>query len=117
RRRSVGGAYSERICRREENLSAAALGAAHRRGGETRHQQGDERGRRQRFAVSGADVYAAGHRRQARILMLRMVALGSGSRGNALLVEFGDTLLLVDCGLPRRDVEERLKAVGRVPSD
>lgn len=50
-------------------------------------------------------------------MTLRFATLGSGSRGNALLVEFGSTLLMVDCGLPRRDLELRLKAVGRSPAD
>lgn len=49
--------------------------------------------------------------------MLRFTTLGSGSRGNALLVETDDTLLMVDCGLTRRDVETRLKSVGRSPLD
>jgi phosphoribosyl 1,2-cyclic phosphodiesterase len=49
--------------------------------------------------------------------MLSFTTLGSGSRGNALLIEAGDTLLMVDCGLPRRDVEARLRAVGRSPLD
>jgi phosphoribosyl 1,2-cyclic phosphodiesterase len=48
---------------------------------------------------------------------LRFASLGSGSRGNALLVEFGATLLMVDCGLPRTVLEERLKVVGRDPRD
>ena len=46
-------------------------------------------------------------------MSLRFASLGSGSRGNALLVESSDTLLMVDCGLPRRVVEERLRALGR----
>ena len=49
--------------------------------------------------------------------MLRFCTLGSGSRGNALLVESGATLVLVDCGLPRRRLEERMRAVGREPAD
>lgn len=49
--------------------------------------------------------------------MLRFATLGSGSRGNALLIESGDTLLMVDCGLPRRELEARLRAVGRSPLD
>jgi phosphoribosyl 1,2-cyclic phosphodiesterase len=48
---------------------------------------------------------------------LRFLALGSGSRGNASLVEFGSTLLMIDCGLPCKVVEERLAAVGRQPRD
>ena len=31
--------------------------------------------------------------------MMRFAALGSGSKGNALLVESGRTRVLVDCGL------------------
>jgi phosphoribosyl 1,2-cyclic phosphodiesterase len=48
---------------------------------------------------------------------LRFLALGSGSRGNAALVEFGSTLLMIDCGLPCKVVEERLQAVDRQPRD
>lgn len=50
-------------------------------------------------------------------MTLRFASLGSGSRGNALLVEFDSTLLMIDCGLPRKVVEERLRIVGRSPSD
>jgi phosphoribosyl 1,2-cyclic phosphodiesterase len=50
-------------------------------------------------------------------LQLRFASLGSGSRGNASLVEFGDTLIMIDCGLPRRVVEERLGALGRSPRE
>jgi phosphoribosyl 1,2-cyclic phosphodiesterase len=48
---------------------------------------------------------------------LQFCSLASGSRGNALLVESGSTLLLVDCGLSRRTLESRLQAVGREPAD
>lgn len=50
-------------------------------------------------------------------MTLRFASLGSGSRGNASLVEFGSTLLMVDCGLPCKIVEERLRAVDREPRD
>ena len=50
-------------------------------------------------------------------MTLRFLALGSGSRGNAALVEFGSTLLMIDCGLPCKVVEERLQAVNRQPRD
>jgi phosphoribosyl 1,2-cyclic phosphodiesterase len=50
-------------------------------------------------------------------MTLRFASLGSGSRGNASLVEFGSTLLMIDCGLPRKTVEERLHAVDRQPRD
>jgi phosphoribosyl 1,2-cyclic phosphodiesterase len=46
-------------------------------------------------------------------LTLRFCALASGSRGNALLVEHGQTLLLIDCGLPLKTLEARLATVGR----
>ncbi len=43
---------------------------------------------------------------------MRFASLGSGSRGNATLVQAGDTLLLVDCGFPLRDTEQRLARLG-----
>ena len=50
-------------------------------------------------------------------MTLRFASLGSGSRGNASLVEFGSTLLMIDCGLPRKVVEDRLHSLDRQPSD
>ena len=50
-------------------------------------------------------------------LRVRFAALGSGSRGNCALVEFGSTLLMIDCGLPRKVVEERLQSLDRDPRD
>jgi phosphoribosyl 1,2-cyclic phosphodiesterase len=50
-------------------------------------------------------------------LALRFASLSSGSRGNASLVEIGSTLLMIDCGLPLKVVEARLRAVGREPRD
>lgn len=46
-------------------------------------------------------------------MTLRFCALASGSRGNALLVEHGDTLIMIDCGLPLGTLGKRLLAVGR----
>jgi phosphoribosyl 1,2-cyclic phosphodiesterase len=43
---------------------------------------------------------------------MRFASLGSGSRGNATLVEAGRTRLLVDCGYALREVEHRLGALG-----
>lgn len=43
---------------------------------------------------------------------MRFVSLGSGSRGNATLVEGGGSLLLVDCGFTGREAERRLSDVG-----
>jgi phosphoribosyl 1,2-cyclic phosphodiesterase len=46
---------------------------------------------------------------------MRFVAVGSGSRGNATLVEAGDTRLLIDCGFSLREIESRLAHVGVEP--
>lgn len=48
---------------------------------------------------------------------MRMAALGSGSRGNGLLVEHGATCLLVDCGFSVRGTVQRLQALGRTVED
>jgi len=48
---------------------------------------------------------------------LRFASLGSGSRGNALLVELNDTLLMVDCGLTLKATQQRFDALGREPRD
>lgn len=50
-------------------------------------------------------------------MTLRFASLGSGSRGNALLIELNETLLMVDCGLSLKAVEERLRILGRTPLD
>lgn len=47
---------------------------------------------------------------------LRFASLGSGSRGNATLVQAGDTLLLVDCGFPARELERRCRTLGVDPT-
>ena len=44
---------------------------------------------------------------------MRLAALGSGSRGNGLLVEHGQTCLLVDCGFSLRATRDRLRELGR----
>jgi len=44
---------------------------------------------------------------------MRFASLGSGSRGNATLVEAGATLLMVDCGFSCRETERRLGRLGR----
>jgi phosphoribosyl 1,2-cyclic phosphodiesterase len=46
---------------------------------------------------------------------LRFRALGSGSSGNATLVEAGSTRLLIDAGLGPRSLAERLQAAGIEP--
>jgi len=47
---------------------------------------------------------------------MRLVPLGSGSTGNATLVEFGATRLLVDAGLSARALGQRLEAAGVAPA-
>ena len=44
---------------------------------------------------------------------LRFALLGSGSRGNGLLVECGQTTILVDCGFTLKETERRLARLGR----
>lgn len=47
---------------------------------------------------------------------MRVTVLGSGSRGNAILVEAEGVRLLVDAGFSGRDLERRLNAAGVHPS-
>lgn len=49
--------------------------------------------------------------------MLRFASLGSGSRGNATLIETDDTRVLVDCGFSVKEVELRMQRFGLTPSD
>lgn len=43
---------------------------------------------------------------------MRFASLGSGSRGNALLVEAGGTLVLIDAGFGPREMSRRLERLG-----
>ena len=47
---------------------------------------------------------------------MKLTVLGSGSRGNAILLESGGEAILVDAGFSARQMEERLARVGRDPS-
>lgn len=49
--------------------------------------------------------------------MIRFCSLGSGSSGNALVVEIDSTRLLVDCGFSVQELERRLARVDLSPSD
>lgn len=49
--------------------------------------------------------------------MIRFASLGSGSAGNALLVEAGASCLLLDCGFGLRETVTRLQRMGRSPAD
>ena len=48
---------------------------------------------------------------------MRFASLGSGSRGNATLIESGDTIIMVDCGFSVTETESRLGRLGVTPSD
>ena len=48
---------------------------------------------------------------------MRIASLGSGSKGNATLVDTGETLVLIDCGLPRKEMELRLASQEVAGSD
>jgi phosphoribosyl 1,2-cyclic phosphodiesterase len=49
--------------------------------------------------------------------MLRITVLGSGSRGNAILIDGTDGAVLVDAGFGPRSLARRLQAVGRRPDE
>ena len=52
---------------------------------------------------------------------MRFASLGSGSEGNALLIESRDgtrtTRVLIDCGFSLREVRKRLRSVGIEPEE
>lgn len=48
-------------------------------------------------------------------MTLRFASLGSGSRGNALLLETPHVRLLIDCGFPAREIESRLSRLSVDP--
>jgi phosphoribosyl 1,2-cyclic phosphodiesterase len=48
---------------------------------------------------------------------VRFTWLGSGSRGNAALVEAGGSCVMLDCGFGLRELELRLARAGRAPAD
>lgn len=48
---------------------------------------------------------------------MRFAVLGSGSRGNGMVVEIGASLLLIDCGLSVPQVKRRLAGLGKHPDD
>lgn len=48
---------------------------------------------------------------------MRFASLGSGSKGNATLVDVGDTRLLVDCGFSCAETEKRLAGLAVRPAD
>lgn len=48
---------------------------------------------------------------------MRFAFLGSGSRGNAALVEVNGTCVMIDCGFSAREAEGRLARLGKTPAD
>ena len=48
---------------------------------------------------------------------MRFASLGSGSRGNATLVEAGDTRVLIDCGFSCAETEKRMERLGLAVTD
>ena len=46
---------------------------------------------------------------------MRFSSLGSGSEGNGLVVEAGQTRLLLDCGFSARETQSRLARIGLAP--
>ena len=48
---------------------------------------------------------------------MRFASLGSGSQGNALIVEAGATRIMLDCGFGVRDTVARLERIGLAPAD
>jgi phosphoribosyl 1,2-cyclic phosphodiesterase len=48
---------------------------------------------------------------------MRFASLGSGSRGNALVVEAGSTRILLDCGFGLGEINSRLGRLGLAPED
>jgi len=50
------------------------------------------------------------------LAVIRFASLGSGSKGNALLVEAGRTRVLVDCGFGAREMASRLLRLGVEPT-
>jgi len=46
---------------------------------------------------------------------MKLCVLGSGSRGNAILMQSGDTRILIDAGFGPRTMARRLSAIGVDP--
>ena len=49
-------------------------------------------------------------------MSLRVKSIATGSSGNVILVQAGETSLLVDCGLPTRNIESYLRRVALDPA-
>jgi len=49
--------------------------------------------------------------------VIRFASLGSGSQGNALIVDAGETRVLLDCGFSSREAAARLARLGMAPDE
>jgi phosphoribosyl 1,2-cyclic phosphodiesterase len=50
-------------------------------------------------------------------VQLRFASLGSGSRGNSTLIEWGEGALLIDCGFSVKETELRLLRLGKAANE
>lgn len=50
-------------------------------------------------------------------MSVRLASLGSGSKGNATLVQLGDQLILIDCGFSAKQIALRMARLGLAPGD
>lgn len=50
-------------------------------------------------------------------MTLRFASLGSGSKGNALIVQVAETIVMMDCGFGLAETEARLARAGLMPDD
>ena len=48
---------------------------------------------------------------------MRFASLGSGSKGNATIIESNNNCIMIDCGFSVKDCERRLQRLGKTPSD
>ena len=48
---------------------------------------------------------------------MRFASLGSGSKGNATIIQSDNTCLMVDCGFSVKDCVRRLERLGKTPAD
>ena len=79
---------------------------------------GAPRGARGRAYLSRGRVGSRSSRETIeQVSELWVQSLGSGSSGNALLIEHGEALVAVDCGLGPRGLSSALAAQGRSPAD
>ncbi|MEM7219464.1 MAG: MBL fold metallo-hydrolase [Pseudomonadota bacterium] len=59
----------------------------------------------------------AGREASQQHICARLASLGSGSKGNATVVQLGGQTLLVDCGFSVRQVTQRMERLGLAPGD